>query len=77
MWVIGGPQEKALAGEICAASPSRCRDLTGADLRNDSGPALNAEGLQVGQDMLLRGFTATGSDFGRPFLRAGGTRQTA
>jgi heptosyltransferase-2 len=34
VWVIGGPQEKALAGEICAASPSGCRDLTGADLRN-------------------------------------------
>jgi hypothetical protein len=34
----------------------------GADLRNDSGPALNADGLQVGQSMFLRdGFTATGS----------------
>ena len=28
------PQEKALAAEIVAASPSRCRDLTGSDLRN-------------------------------------------
>ena len=29
---------------------------------NDSGPALSADGLQVGQDMFLRGgFTATGS----------------
>jgi heptosyltransferase II len=34
IWVIGGPQEKALAGETAAASPSRCRDLTGPDLRN-------------------------------------------
>src|SRR5207253_7051745 len=34
LWVIGGPQEKALAAEIGAASPSRCRDLTGTDLRN-------------------------------------------
>jgi hypothetical protein len=36
-------------------------DCTGAELRNDSGPALNAESLQVGQDIFLRGgFTATG-----------------
>jgi heptosyltransferase-2 len=34
VWVIGGPQEKALAGEICAAAPSRCLDLSGPDLRN-------------------------------------------
>ncbi|HEY2277235.1 MAG TPA: hypothetical protein VGI00_02690, partial [Streptosporangiaceae bacterium] len=35
---------------------------TGATLDNDSGPALDADGLQVGQDMSLRGgFTATGS----------------
>jgi len=34
----------------------------GADLRNDSGPALNADGLQVGQSMFLRdGFTARGN----------------
>jgi hypothetical protein len=41
-------------------------DCTGAELRNDSGPALDAEGLQVGRNMYLRadlrgGFTATGS----------------
>ena len=37
-------------------------DCDGAELRNDSGPALAADGLQVGQDMYLRGgFTATGS----------------
>jgi hypothetical protein len=37
-------------------------DCTGADLRNGSGPALSATGLQVSQDVYLRGgFTATGS----------------
>ena len=37
-------------------------DFTGASLRNDSGPALIADGLQVGQAMTLRGgFTATGA----------------
>src|SRR5262249_40939619 len=35
-WVggIGGPMEKDLAAQIVAAAPSRCRDLTGSDLRN-------------------------------------------
>ena len=37
-------------------------ECAGATLGNDSGPALAADGLQVGQDMYLgRGFTATGS----------------
>jgi len=37
-------------------------ECDGASLRNDSGPALLADDLQVGQDMFLReGFTATGS----------------
>jgi hypothetical protein len=36
-------------------------ECNGASLRNDSGPALFAEGLQVGQSMFLRrGFTAIG-----------------
>ena len=36
-------------------------DCDGASLRNDSGPALVADSLQVGQDMFLSGgFTATG-----------------
>ena len=40
-------------------------DCTGAVLCNDSGPALNAESLQVSQDMFLRaGFTATGGGEG-------------
>jgi hypothetical protein len=35
---------------------------SGAELRNDSGPALAADGLQVDQDLFLTGgFTATGS----------------
>ena len=37
-------------------------DCTGADLRNDTGPALAADNVEVGQDMFLRGgFTATSS----------------
>ena len=37
-------------------------DCDGATLRNNSGPALNADRLQVGQDLYLRdGFTATGA----------------
>jgi hypothetical protein len=34
---------------------------TGAELRTDSGPALDAERLKVDQAMFLHGFTATGS----------------
>ena len=38
-------------------------DCDGAKLRNDSGPALIADSLEVSQDMHLRGaFTATGAD---------------
>jgi hypothetical protein len=37
-------------------------DCTGAQLRNDFGPALQADGLEVAQTMLLRGrFTVTGA----------------
>jgi hypothetical protein len=37
-------------------------DCTGAELRNDSGPALFADSLQVDRDMILAGgFAATGS----------------
>jgi hypothetical protein len=53
-------------------------DCTGADLRNDSGPALVADGVQAGQDMYVSdGFTAVGGseevavDLGR--TRVGGT----
>jgi heptosyltransferase-2 len=34
VWVVGGPDEKALAAEIVAAGGPRVRDLTGNDLRN-------------------------------------------
>jgi heptosyltransferase II len=34
VWVIGGPDEKALAAGIVAAGGAHVRDLTGADLRN-------------------------------------------
>lgn len=34
VWVIGGPNEKALAAEIVAAGGPYARDLTGTDLRN-------------------------------------------
>jgi heptosyltransferase II len=33
VWVVGGPDEKALAAEIARSAP-QTRDLTGADLRN-------------------------------------------
>ncbi len=54
------------AGDKCAITLTGARiggqlDCTGAALRNDSGPALIAGGLQAGQDMhLTGGFTATG-----------------
>jgi hypothetical protein len=38
--------------------------LEGAQLRNDSGPALDAQSLQVGRHLLLRDFTATGAGEG-------------
>jgi heptosyltransferase-2 len=34
VWVVGGPNEKAIAAEIAAAGGPRVRDLTGHDLRN-------------------------------------------
>src|SRR5712671_2216596 len=34
VWVVGGPGEKSIAGEIVAAGGPRVRDLTGTDLRN-------------------------------------------
>jgi hypothetical protein len=45
-------------------------ECDGAELRNDSGPALYADRLQVGQSMFLRyGFTATGhSGYGLVYL---------
>ena len=34
VWVVGGPDERALAAEIIAAGGQAVRDLTGPDLRN-------------------------------------------
>jgi heptosyltransferase-2 len=34
IWVLGGPNETALAAQIAAAGGARVRDLTGNDLRN-------------------------------------------
>jgi heptosyltransferase-2 len=34
VWVIGGPDEKALAADIAGAGGAHVRDLTGSDLRN-------------------------------------------
>jgi heptosyltransferase-2 len=34
IWVVGGPNEKAIAAEIVATGGPRVRDLTGNDLRN-------------------------------------------
>ncbi|MDX8143070.1 hypothetical protein SK854_13165 [Lentzea sp. BCCO 10_0061] len=46
-------------------------DCSGATLRNDSGPALDADRLQVDQSMFLREFTATGTgDTGAVRLRS-------
>jgi hypothetical protein len=52
----------ASAVRLTGAHISDSLDCNGATLRNESGPALFADGLQVSQDMLLReGFTATGA----------------
>jgi len=67
------------AGDLGAVSLSSAGiggdlDCDGADLRNDSGPALYADSLQVGQAIFLRGgFTATGAgDNGAVSLRGAG-----
>src|ERR1700747_61335 len=47
--------------ETCALTVATL-DCDGAERRNDSGPALSADSLQVGQNMYLTDrFTATGS----------------
>jgi hypothetical protein len=62
----GGPEHDqpfVVEGEVILAGAriGGHFDCTGADLRNDSGPALYADSLQVDQDMLMRsGFTAIG-----------------
>jgi hypothetical protein len=53
----------------------------GTQLRNDSGPALDAQGMQVGLHAFLRGFTATSGGDGPTIdlkgVRVGGTFQFA
>jgi hypothetical protein len=62
----GGPEHEQPfvaegAADLRGAHIGGHLDCTGAQLRNDSGPALYADSLQVDQDMLMRsGFTATG-----------------
>ena len=54
-------QRRARRGPPGRRPHRRQLDCAGAELRNDSGPALVADSLQVGQDMYLTGgFTATG-----------------
>jgi hypothetical protein len=56
-----GAGESGAVRLICAHIDGQL-DCSGAKLRNNSGPALVAGGLQVDQDMFLTdGFTATGS----------------
>jgi len=57
--VIRGHTE-AGAASLLGAHIGRL-ECDGAILRNDSGPALAADGLQVDQAMLLRGLTAVGN----------------
>ncbi|MEU4396839.1 hypothetical protein [Kribbella sp. NPDC023855] len=49
-------------------------DMTGATISNSTGPAVNADGLQVAEDLLLiKGFTATSGD-GHPAIELTGAR---
>lgn len=60
VWIVGGPGEKQVAQEICAAS-SNARDLTGTDLRNAI-LALAAANVAVSNDSgLLHVAAATGT----------------
>ncbi len=49
VWVVGGPDEGAVAGSIAAVDPTNVRDLTGHDLRNAI-LALAAADLAVSND---------------------------
>src|ERR1043166_5787094 len=70
VWVIGGPDEARLAGEITAAGGPLARDLTGPDLRNAL-LALAAANAAVSNDSGLLHVAAAGGapasgDFGPP-----------
>jgi heptosyltransferase-2 len=49
VWIVGGPNERRLAGDIVAASASSARDLTGNDLR-DAILALAAASVAITND---------------------------
>jgi heptosyltransferase-2 len=49
VWIVGGPNEKALAAQIAAATPDGISDLTGVDLRNAI-LALAAADLTISND---------------------------
>jgi heptosyltransferase-2 len=49
VWILGGPQEQALAAQIVARTGGGARDLTGTDLRN-AVIALKAANLAVSND---------------------------
>jgi hypothetical protein len=78
--LLGGGFTATGAGELgavrlLAAHIGVQLDCAGASLRNDSGPALVAERLEVGQSMFLRsGFTATGADGVRAVVDLMGAR---
>src|SRR5262249_53481637 len=63
--VIGPPGPDGGAVDVPGAHIGGNLVCDGAEFRNDSGPAVFADGLQVGQDMFLReGFTAIGAGDG-------------
>lgn len=61
VWILGGPDEKALAAEIAGAGQANARDMTGPDLRNAI-LALAAADVAVSNDSgLLHVAAATGT----------------
>jgi heptosyltransferase-2 len=61
VWVVGGPDERALAAEIVAAGGTGVRDLTGNDLRNGI-LAMAAAGVAISNDSgLMHIAAATGT----------------
>jgi hypothetical protein len=77
MLMLGGARIIGHAGagavNLNGADIGGSLNCDGAELRNDTGPALFASSVQVGQGMFLRGFTATGAgDLGT--VRVNGAR---
>jgi heptosyltransferase-2 len=61
IWVIGGPDEKALAAEIAGAGGPHVRDLTGKDLRNAILALAVADGAVSNDSGLLHVAAALGT----------------